>query len=404
MKRIIIIASIALLTGCAGPTKAGKEARASAHKRMDIVNAGLAAQQAKQQFEVGELETSIETIDAAIARLGENSSYHLLRGRILIEQHKLDAAHKSLTRSVELSPEVAEPHYFLGILYQRWSEDKEALASYKKAMECDPTHLQYLLAASESHVALNQLDEAIEMLRGVGKEFKHHPSVSSLLGHIYLRKGCADEATKYLSDSLLLGDDDASTLTLLVTSQFLAGKYADCLLSIARLQELNPTLPFNIQRLQGKCFSSTGRKIKGRDICLMVARETPDDAEAWIDLGYIAWDMGDYNRVAVCGEKILQLNPELSEGPLFLGISEIRSGNSHQGLELLAKAQSDNTIDGLDLLVQSYAKRAKLRAKRPITPNVTTKIVEGDAEQHSQKLAEGSQPIVGVTQDSPLAP
>ena len=36
---------------------------------MDVVNADLAAQQAKQQFEVGQLDTALGTIEAAIAQV-----------------------------------------------------------------------------------------------------------------------------------------------------------------------------------------------------------------------------------------------------------------------------------------------------------------------------------------------
>ena len=111
------------------------------------------------------LKAAIETIDAAIERFEANAEYHLLRGRILLEQHKLDAANKALIRSIELDPTNAEPHYFIGILYQRWSDDASALASYKKAMECNETHPQFLLAAAESYVALGQMEEAIALFK-----------------------------------------------------------------------------------------------------------------------------------------------------------------------------------------------------------------------------------------------
>ena len=393
-----------LLIGCAGPTKAGREARANAHNRMDVVNANLAAQQARQQFEVGQLDSAIETIDAAIARFETNSKYHLLRGRILLEQHRLDAAYNALTRSAELVPELAEPYYFLGVLHQRWSEDEAALSSYKKAMECNPTHPQYLLAAAESLVALNQPDEAIALLQNAGKEFKHHPSIPALLGHIYLRNRNAAEATKYLVDSRMLGNDDEQILSLLATAQFQSGKYADCLFTISQLHDKNGSLSFSFQRLQGKCLAATGRLVKGRDICLMVTRQTPDDAGAWIDLGYIAWEMRDYARVAMCGEKISQLAPEFQEGPLFEGIAAMHAGDINRGQKLLILAQSDNNIEGLDSLIDYYSKTAKRRVETPITLDMTSNSVEGWVEEHPAGHVEGSRPIVGVTQDSSNAP
>jgi tetratricopeptide (TPR) repeat protein len=403
MKRLILLIAALLLVGCSGPTKQGKIARADAHQRMDVVNADLAAQQALQQFEVGQLEAAISTIDAAIARYDDNASYHLLRGRILIEQHKLDSARKALLRSAEIDSKVAEAHYFLGVLHQRWSEDEEALSCYSKAMECDKSHPQFLLATAETYVALGKFDKAIELLESAGKEFQHQPSITALLGHIYLRNGNPSKAAKFLSDSRLLGNDDSEVLTLLATAQFGAGEYANCLHTITQLEE-DESLSNTFKRIKGKCLSSTGRQIQGRDICLQVTRQTPDDPNAWVDLGYISWEMGDYSRLATCGEKISELAPEFSEGPLFEGIVALRLGDKEIGKKLLAKARSDNTEHGIDILLQTYAKNAKLRTKRPITPNLTAKTAEVGIEQHSEKLVEGSQPIVGVAEDSHLAP
>jgi tetratricopeptide (TPR) repeat protein len=403
MKQLYVVVGILLLAGCSGPTKSGKIARANAHQRMDAVNADLAAQQAKQQFEVGQLASAIETIDAAIARYEGNASYHLLRGRILVEQHRLDEAGRALTRSAELDPTVAEPHYFLGVLHQRWSEDENAFACYKKAMECDTTHPQYLLASAESLVALGKFDDAITLLQEAGKEFQHQPAVSALLGHIHLRNGNSVEAAKFLADSKLLGNDDGELLTLLASAQFAASDYTNCLFTIAQIEE-REELSLAFQRLKGKCLSATGRQIQGRDICLTVTRQTPDDADAWIDLGYIAWEMGDYDRVAACGRMISTLKPNYMEGPLFEGIVAMRQGDEAKGRKLLAKAQSDNTVIGIDLLLQTYSKNAKLRVETPITQNMTVNTTEGGAEQQPVGLVKGSQPIVGVTQDSPLAP
>lgn len=405
MKRFAIIAGIILLCiGCGGPTKAGLEARANAHMRMDSVNADLAAQQAKQQFEVGQLDKAIETINAAIARYSANGHYHLLRGRILLEQHRLDAAFHALTEATIYTPELAEPHYFLGVLHQRWGEDDKALESYKLAMNNDSTHPQYLLATAETHVALQQYDEAIEMLTTSNKEFQHHPSVSSLLGQIYLSKGQPELATTWLEDSRLLGSHSAESLTALATTQFQSGKYADCLHSLALLEGEQQSLSPTFRRIKGKCLSVTGRQIEGRDICLLVTRETPEIAGAWIDLGYIAWKMGDYDRLGVCGSKITLLDPMLPEGALFEGISAMHAGNDFFATEKLLSLQSDNSVHGLDELLNMYARRAENRVETVNTPNMTLETAEGSIEPHDQELVKESQPVASVPSVFPEAP
>ena len=399
-----IVGLLLLCSGCGGPTKAGLEARANAHKRMDSVNADLAAQQAKQQFEVGQLDKAIDTINAAIARYDENGNYHLLRGRILLEQHRLDAAFHALTNATVRASELAEPHYFLGVLHQRWGEDDKALEEYKLAMENDSTHPQYLLATAETHVALMQHDEAIKLLTSSNQEFQHHPSVSSLLGQIYLSKGQPDVAATWFEDSRLLGSDSVEESTSLATTQFQAGSYADCLHSLAILAPDQNTLSPTLKRMKGKCLSATGRHIEGRDICLKVTRETPDDAGAWVDLGYIAWKMEDYNRLGVCGLMVSQLAPSLPEGALFEGIAAIHDGNEILAKEKLALLQSHNNILGVDTLLKMYANYTKIGVETPFRLDMQVNTAESSNESHDQELVENNQPIVSVDSDSPDAP
>ena len=64
----------------------------------------------------------------------------------------------------------------------------------------------------------------------------------------------------------------------------------------------------------------------------------------------------------------------------------------------------NNTVDGIDLLLQTYAKNAKLRMETPITQNMTANSTEGETEQQPVGKGTETQPIVSVTQDSPNAP
>ena len=405
MKQLITLLVAILCVGCAGPTKVGTEARVKAHQRMDVMNANLAAQQAKQQFEVGQLDSAIETIDAAIDRFNKNAEYHLLRGRILLELHQLDAALQSLEIASELAPDSAEPHYFLGVLYQRWSEDDSAIAAYKVAMLNDPSHPQYFMAVAETYVALGQFDDALQFLLESGKEFQHQPSVPTLIGQIYLLLGDPENAAKYLSDSRLLGNDGSEILTSLAMAEFDAAMYARCLMTLQQLEESSEDLPPIYQRMRGKCLFATGRVQQGRDVCLVVTRATPEEAGAWLDLGYIAWHMGDYERLGRCGERLKQLEPGRAEGALFLGIAALHAGNDEIAQTTLRSVQSYNGFDGLDAVIASIlAKRQKSAVETAIRPNTVSKFAESGIERHSEDEADVSHPLVGVTPQSEHAP
>ncbi|MEE2912474.1 MAG: tetratricopeptide repeat protein [Planctomycetota bacterium] len=405
MKYSIAFLTIVLFFGCAGSTKVGVEVRNDAHQRMDVVNANLAAQQARQQFEVGNLSTALSTIDAAIDRFETKPEYHLLRGRILLELHQLDAAHKSLAVASTLAPDLAAPNYFLGVLHQRWSDDKSAIDYYKSAMRNDPSHPQYFMAVAETYVAIGQFDRAIEFLLESGKEFQHQPSVPALIGQIYLLKGDPEKAMKHFSDSKLLGNDSPEILTSIATAEFDAGMYANCLMTLQQLEVMVEGLAPIYERMRGKSLFATGRIQRGRDVCLVVTRKTPQEVGAWIDLGYIAWHMGDYERLGHCGEQILQLEPKLEEGSLFLGIAALHAGNEELARASLSSLQSDNDYEDLNAALGSvFVQRVKTAVETTIRPNMTSKFAEGGSERRLEDAAEVGRPLARVAPQSNHSP
>ena len=406
MIRILLVAVVVTSASCTGPSKTGQEARQRAYERMDLVNADLASQQARQQFEVGQLDAAVKTIDAAIARFTNKSEYHLLRGRILLEQHRLDGARMAFETAATLNPDSAETHYLLGVLHQRWSDDEAALRSYTTACENNPSHAQFFIAKAETLAALDRTDEAIALLTG-DHQFQHQAAVPALLGQIYLRRGNPEVAARYLSDSRSLGNDNPILFADLAMAEFNAGLYAECLMTLREL-ELNAKqglTPLQ-QRIQGKCLVSTGRLVQGRDICLIITRKTPQDADAWVDLGFIAWKMGDYRRLLTCGEEISQLAPSRWEGPLFVGKGALEAGNAALTATSFAQARALADDDELKEWIAAAADHAsrKTAAVLEEAPNMVTDTAESAFEELIRGLAEGSLPMVTVPQDTPLQP
>ena len=405
MIRFIFLAVIAFAIGCGSPTKIGQKVRNDAHERMDVVNADLAAQQAQQQFEVGQLDDAITTIRAAIKRYPDNADYHLLEGRILVEQHQLNKAMQSFHNVIDIDSNNSEAYYFLGILHQRWSEDDEALVHYKKAMECNESHPQYIMATAETMVAIGEFDGAIELLQLSAKKIQHQPAVSALLGHIYLQQGNPQAAASCLTDAILLGGSNSEILQTLASAQFHAGQYGDCLMTLDNLEAIQEKLNPYYKRIRAKCWFSTGQVLKGRDLCLEVTRATPNEAMAWVDLGYIAWTMGDYQRLHNCGKQVHELNPTLQEGQLFIGISLLHLGSVEEAAGALSIAKSYNKNINLNrLLALVNDKNVKTNAEIPIRQNMPFESAESGVGQHSNQAGKEEAEMVIVDQEPVLTP
>ena len=202
----------------------------------------------------------------------------------------------------------------------------------------------------------------------------------------------------------MLGNNDAETFTTLIVAQFHAGYYADCLMTIKQYETAFGDLSSLLTRTKAKCLVAIGRIIEGRDLCLKISRETPNDAGAWVDLGYIAWEMGDYERLLTCGEAISKINMQLPEASLFTGISALHLGDVERAARELATAKSYNkSIDIEPLIAFGRDKYSKTRAETVIRQNMDSETAESGTEQQSDESSE-TREIVNVEQFTPLTP
>ncbi|HNU07832.1 MAG TPA: hypothetical protein PKO33_08715, partial [Pyrinomonadaceae bacterium] len=182
------------LPGCSTPHS--QQVRQEARDRFDRAGAQIAYDQARQSFNGGQFESAMGYIDRAIARFPKESSYYLLRGRIQNEMKRTEEARESFAKSIELDPRKPEPHYFMGIVYQRWRQLDQALAKYAEAARLDPGKLHYLCAEVEVMTAMGRLDEATARVDSVSTRFEFSPVIERLKADIAKARGqdvaCAD--------------------------------------------------------------------------------------------------------------------------------------------------------------------------------------------------------------------
>ena len=92
MRRPIALALLSiymLAAGCNGPTAKGKERRAEANARMNLVSSRVGFDQATQAFHAGQFDRALKDVRTAISKSPEQADYHVLLGRIHLETHRL---------------------------------------------------------------------------------------------------------------------------------------------------------------------------------------------------------------------------------------------------------------------------------------------------------------------------
>lgn len=322
----LLLTGTMLLAACGGPSKHGEEMRRQAYSRMDAVNARMVHEQAVSAFETGQLERARSLMVAAIDRFPEESAWYVLLGRILVEQHRLDEARRSFEQAIALGEEGSEVHYYLGVLFERWSKDAQAVEHFAKAAEADPGRPQFVLAWAEALIADGQINEAYEVIASRMDHFEHHAGLRHLQGHCEMLRGNHQEAVSHCEAALLLAPNDRSMMHDLAHMTFGAGHWGDCLNRLEYIEQRWGTLSPALRRLQVRALMASGRSVEARSSFKLICADSPDDANVWREFGLLAWDIGDWKSLESSAVQLEKLNSYPYERELFHGLVERAQG------------------------------------------------------------------------------
>jgi len=357
-----IAIALVLPAGCGGPTQRGLEARKAANDRFERVNTQVAYDQARQALATGQFEVALGYIDRAIARYPSDSSYLVLRGRILLEQRRMHQAKESLDRAIEINPKDAEAHYFLGVVAQRCDDTAGAQANYAKAHELDPKNLQFLACCAELRLAAGDSAGAREMIEQSAPGFEYNPVLQQIRAASLTMEGRTVEAAHIMESAFARDPDDPALAEDLAYALFDAGEWSECMQTLEKPILAATRERPDLIRMRARCLIMLARAVEARDLLLRSTPTGEATVEHLVALGYASWAAKDWQRVATCGQQLVTAHPRLAEGYLFLGATERERGNLQASERWLEQAQTRG--ESRDLVIQLRTRvQAQLSAR-----------------------------------------
>lgn len=322
---ILSAAALAGLAGCSGHGKYTKEGVSLAKERLAAAKAGTEYQMAQQQFFGGELDKALKTVNASLKITTEIPKVHILKGRILLEQGDLTASYASFQEAQELDEKLAEPHYYLGILHERFREPEIALERYNEAASLDESNPQYVVAAAEMLMQMGRLDEADAMLAEKQETFAYDAAIRQTQGHVQMLRGEYEKAAELFNQALLLAPDDQIVMEDLVQAQLAAGEYAEAEFNITRLMESAEGDRRDLKHMRARCLMALDRPMEARSLLLDLvdSNEGAKDVHAWMELGNVAFVLQDGKRLDQASSRLIAIAPERYEG-YFLRAAHFR--------------------------------------------------------------------------------
>jgi len=344
LKRMLTLASlitIAGLAGCAGHGNYTSRAMSDAQNKMAGLKAMNDHQQAEQAFQAGDLDKALKMVDRSLASNPNVEKSYVLRGRILIEKGDLENALLCFQKAEALKPESVEAQYYQGIVYERFTQNDEALKHYLKAGELDPSNPQYAVAAAEMMIDLDRLPDAETFLSKQQPAFEHNAGVRQTLGHIAMLKNDLPAAVKLFNEAHLLAPDDTIVLEDLIHAQIATGQFGEASYNIDTLiKAAGGKDRRDLRQLQARCLLNLDRPVEARELLIKLTgdSEGQKDVEAWIELGNVAFVLKDNARLRQSSQRVLALAPARAEGYTLRALWQRRQGDLAGALDSLNKA------------------------------------------------------------------
>ncbi len=309
------------LTGCSTNSGAPGKARTDARERFANGRAELGAQQARQDFEVGNLKNALFNIEGSITLDPEQPDHYVMKGRILIEMNHLDPAIQAFRKAIELNPELGDAHYYAGLVYQRWSDLPHAADEYLAALNTNGSNADYMLAALETLISMRRLDEADALIESSRPHFENNAAVRRSQGHLAMLRDQPVLAADHFQKALLLTPDDKSIVEVLIVAYMKAGNFAKAEYYVDQLlRDAEYASRPDLRHLKALCLTAGDRLVEARSTYLRLVADDPSDPQIWFELGSVAYKLGDMRRVQNVVSRTIAVWPTRFESYMLRGM------------------------------------------------------------------------------------
>jgi len=161
-----------------------RRALADGHQDTDTLSAAALAFRA-----VGERETALSTIDAAIAQMPDDAELHFLRAGMLLDTQDLGGAQAALAQTVALDPNQFGAYVVQAQMAIGRNDLDEAERQTKLAARVAPEHPWTLMLEGSLASRRGDHDRALTLLSAASKDAPDDLQVLSALAFAYLAKG-----------------------------------------------------------------------------------------------------------------------------------------------------------------------------------------------------------------------
>lgn len=343
------------LTACGTRSAYVDEGLSLAEERAATLKAGTEFNMARQAFLAGDLDRAMNKVEQSLSISPNVARSHVLRGRILMERGQMGPALEAFDMALAVDAESFDAYYYRGLVFERLERREQALDSFIKAAQIDPTNAQYFIAAAEVLIDEGRLDEAGQLLDVREGEFRTNSGVRHTMGHIAMLQGDHAKAATLFNETRLLLPEEPSVVEDLIAALIASGNLPEAERHLARLlREKGYEDRRDIMHLRGRCLMELDRLAEARQLYLEMTGdlEGASDVDAWLGLARVSLKLNDRQRLNRAIARAIAIAPDRAE-PYLLDALARRNQNDLMGaLVSIRRANSINPNDPAALTLQ----------------------------------------------------
>lgn len=249
---------------------------------------------------LGELQVALKAFDKVVNINADFEDVLYYRARVMVDLNRPADAIDGLNWLAAKRPQQVSAHYLLGTCLLKSGRDREAAASFKKAVTLNPNHVKSRLRMAEAFMGRGALEPTLKVLEEVFAFAPH--SVDALL----IKGACLEKAHRM---------DEA------------VWAYECALKTKPNSQAGHLAL--------GRLFRTLARTKEALPHLRKAVELNPKDSEAHHDLGALQAQLGEHQKAIECFQEALRLSPSDPYTTLALGRSLIAAGKPGEACAFL---------------------------------------------------------------------
>lgn len=163
---------------------------------------------------IAEYDLALKHYDEALSVDQYFSDAYFGKANVMLDLKKPEEALTYIEKAVVIDDINSEYYFVLGNILSDLNRKEDSLASYRKAYDLDPEEIDYIIALSEAYIRENLINEAIEMLVEVIKDFSKNSILFYRLTACYLIFGQNKKALSTLEEGLNINPKKYTELLL----------------------------------------------------------------------------------------------------------------------------------------------------------------------------------------------